>query len=161
MPLNLEDTIRLDNGTAYVGFTGATGYAYQEHSVVAWRFNGSHGGDEDATRPPPNEHCRQRVPSLWQVDGWDGAPVLPANQALGCTTELIDPMTPPGAMHSVRCAEDSQTGLIVCRVRCTHMDLLACRSLVHVPACQSPLAHTWTCVHAEASCTYLPASHHS
>ena len=41
MPLNLRAVLQLDDGTAYVGFTGATGAAYQEHSIVAWHFNES------------------------------------------------------------------------------------------------------------------------
>jgi hypothetical protein len=61
VPLNLEDLLKLDpadGGSAYVGFTGATGKAYQEHSIAQWTFR-SFEGESVA---PANLHCRQRVP---------------------------------------------------------------------------------------------------
>ena len=38
VPINIEELLTLDSGKAYVGFTGATGQAYQEHKIVQWRF---------------------------------------------------------------------------------------------------------------------------
>ena len=110
VPLNLETLLRLDQGRAYVGFTGATGSAYQEHSIHAWRFQESVSG---TLAHPANEHCRHRVPSLWHGNAYDGAPVLPANAALACTPDVMDVTTPLGAMHSLRCTEDA-SGYVYC-----------------------------------------------
>ena len=38
LPLVLEEALELDEGRAYVGFTAATGEAYQEHLVTQWRW---------------------------------------------------------------------------------------------------------------------------
>ena len=111
VPLNLEELLTLDGGRAYVGFTGATGAAYQEHAVVNWRFNESKSG---ALAEPANLHCRHKVPSLWHAAGYDGAPILPARQALACTPSVVERETPPGAMHSLRCREEPETGLVYC-----------------------------------------------
>ena len=111
IPLNLEDVIRLDKGRAYVGFTGATGAAYQEHSVVAWQFNESRTG---VLVHPANEHCRVRVPSLWQSVSHKAAPLLPGARALACTPYVLPATVPDGAM---RCAEvdASASGVVLCR----------------------------------------------
>ena len=39
MPLDIERRIVLDNGRAWVGFTAATGSAWERHMVHSWRFN--------------------------------------------------------------------------------------------------------------------------
>ena len=41
VPLNLDTLLDLDSGLAYVGFTGATGLAYQEHAIARWEFSSS------------------------------------------------------------------------------------------------------------------------
>jgi len=102
VPLNLETLLHLEDGSAFVGFTGATGAAYQEHSIMAWQFNQSSG----KAFYPTNEHCRHRVPSLWQSTAFSSAPLLPANTALACTPDVVNPATPTGAMHGLRCTED-------------------------------------------------------
>lgn len=112
IPINLEELLTLDSGRAYVGFTGATGAAYQEHSIINWRFNESKTG---ALHEPANLHCRQRVPSLWHATGYDGSPILPARQALACTPTVMEPATPTGAMHSLRCREDPVTSVVYCQ----------------------------------------------
>ena len=60
VPINLEELLTLDRGRAYVGFTGATGAAYQEHSIINWRFNESRSG---TLSEPANLHsgrgCRR------------------------------------------------------------------------------------------------------
>lgn len=39
VPLNLESTINLDNGRAWVGFTASTGDSiWQVHDLLAWNF---------------------------------------------------------------------------------------------------------------------------
>ena len=118
VPINLEEVITLDSGKAYVGFTGATGSAYQEHSIVNWRFNSSKAGTLDQ---PANLHCRHPIPSLWHAPGhpdraeWDGSPIFPQKLALGCTTGVMDFATPLGAMHSLQCDEpDAESGTIYC-----------------------------------------------
>jgi hypothetical protein len=112
VPLNLEELLTLDGGRAYVGFTSATGTAFQEHSILNWRFNASKAG---TLLEPANLHCRHRVPSLWHAASFDGAPIVRANQALGCTPDLVESSTPPGAMHSLRCAEDPLSGVVYCQ----------------------------------------------
>ena len=112
VPINLEDLLTLDRGRAYVGFTGATGSAYQEHSIVNWRFNESRTG---TLHQPANLHCRQRVTSLWHANGYDGSPLMPARQALACTPTVMEPVTQPGAMHSLRCREDALSGVVYCQ----------------------------------------------
>lgn len=109
MPLNLEALLKLDRGRAYLGFTGATGSAYQEHSIHAWRFNESLRG----ALVPANEQCRLRVPSLWHAGEFDGAPFLPANTALACAPGVMDATSPEGAMHSLHCRQDS-AGIVYC-----------------------------------------------
>jgi hypothetical protein len=36
--LNLSNLLRLDNGSAWMGFTAGTGNAYQTHDVLSWQF---------------------------------------------------------------------------------------------------------------------------
>jgi len=36
--VNLATTLQLDNSKAYVGFTSATGNAYQNHDLISWSF---------------------------------------------------------------------------------------------------------------------------
>lgn len=112
VPINLEELLTLDNGQAYVGFTGATGEAYQEHSIARWAFNESVAGVQ---LRPANLHCRHRVPSLWHVAEYGGSPLLPSHQALACTTGFVDPATPAGSMHSLNCSEDLQTDAVYCK----------------------------------------------
>jgi hypothetical protein len=112
VPINLEELLTLDGGRAYVGFTGATGVAYQEHSVVNWRFNASKQG---TLLEPANLHCRTRVPSLWHATGYEGSPILEPKQALACTPGVMDSATPVGSMHSILCSEDEQSGVVYCR----------------------------------------------
>lgn len=38
VPLDLENTLNLDNGTAYLGFTGTTGAAVETHDILNWMF---------------------------------------------------------------------------------------------------------------------------
>jgi hypothetical protein len=38
VPVDLTDLLALDNGTAWVGLTAATGGAYQNHDISLWRF---------------------------------------------------------------------------------------------------------------------------
>ena len=44
VPLDLGGLLRLQQGRAWVGFTGATGAAYQEHTIAHWLW-------EDASAP--------------------------------------------------------------------------------------------------------------
>ena len=39
VPLDLDAVLTLDKGRAYVGFTGATGAAYQEHTIAHWAWD--------------------------------------------------------------------------------------------------------------------------
>ncbi|CAM9141429.1 unnamed protein product [Choristocarpus tenellus] len=42
IPLNLEATLKLNHGTAYVGFTASTGIdTYQVHDLLEWKFTSS------------------------------------------------------------------------------------------------------------------------
>jgi len=36
LPVNVGDLLKLDEGRAWVGFTGATGATYQEHTIAHW-----------------------------------------------------------------------------------------------------------------------------
>lgn len=50
-PLNLEATLNLDNGRAYVGITGATGdNHWQAHDILSWQFSSLY---KDAPYTPP------------------------------------------------------------------------------------------------------------
>lgn len=37
-PVSIEDSLQLQEGKAWVGFTGATGAAYQNHYIISWTF---------------------------------------------------------------------------------------------------------------------------
>ena len=104
VPVNLEEAMTLDGGRAFVGFTAATGGAYQEHKLANWVWM----PDAVGTPHPPNLHCRNRVPSL--IDGRHDAP---DDSALACTPGVIDTRTPVGAVHSVVCT-DGADGDIRC-----------------------------------------------
>ena len=143
VPLNLETLLRLEDGSAFVGFTGATGAAYQEHSIMAWQFNQSSG----KAFYPTNEHCRYRVPSLWQSTAFSSAPLLPANTALACTPDVVNPATPTGAMHGLRCTEDPlDPSIMYCA------DPYMCRRLQ--PTTTRPLcSHCSRCSGSPVSCS--------
>jgi hypothetical protein len=36
--LDLSSLLRLDNGSAWVGFTAGTGAAWENHDIVSWQF---------------------------------------------------------------------------------------------------------------------------
>ncbi len=38
LSISIEDSLRLEDGTAWVGFTGATGSAYEKHYILNWQF---------------------------------------------------------------------------------------------------------------------------
>jgi len=39
VPVDLTSTLSLDNGSAWVGFTSATGRAWEEHDILSWTFD--------------------------------------------------------------------------------------------------------------------------
>jgi hypothetical protein len=39
--LDLSSLLRLDNGSAWVGFTSATGNTYETHEILSWQFGGT------------------------------------------------------------------------------------------------------------------------
>jgi len=52
IPLNLADTIALDNGRAYIGFTAATGNeTWQVHDILNWEFTATR--EEARVYAPP------------------------------------------------------------------------------------------------------------
>lgn len=51
LPIDLSALLDLDEGGAYVGFTGSTGLAFQEHKVVRWEFTAADAAEgESRTR---------------------------------------------------------------------------------------------------------------
>lgn len=42
VPLDLSDLLMLDDGKAWVGFTAATGGAYENHDILSWEFSEVH-----------------------------------------------------------------------------------------------------------------------
>lgn len=52
VPLNLDATLKLDNGRAYVGFTAATGTEmWQQHDIMSWHFTATR--EDPPYQPPP------------------------------------------------------------------------------------------------------------
>jgi hypothetical protein len=56
--LDLSSLLRLDNGTAWMGFTAGTGSAYEAHDILSWQFGGTGsavpgGGPFPVTTTPP------------------------------------------------------------------------------------------------------------
>ena len=52
IPLNLADTLALDNGRAYIGFTAATGNeTWQVHDILNWEFTATR--EEATVYAPP------------------------------------------------------------------------------------------------------------
>ncbi len=52
IPLNLEDTLALDNGRAFIGFTAATGNeTWQVHDILNWKFTSTR--EEAKVYAPP------------------------------------------------------------------------------------------------------------
>lgn len=73
VPLNLEYTIHLDNGRAYVGLTAATGdNHWQCHDILSWKFKSLF---EDIPYVPPvivnsegDYQCRNETACVHQTD---------------------------------------------------------------------------------------------
>lgn len=84
--VSLEDLLALDpadDGSAYVGFTGATGDAFQEHLLAQWTFQPKLGAEV----APANLHCRRRVPSLLPaIETLTLGGVTPDADAAGCAS---------------------------------------------------------------------------
>ncbi|CAM9891924.1 unnamed protein product, partial [Hapterophycus canaliculatus] len=52
VPLNLEGTLRLNHGRAFVGFTASTGQdTWQAHDVLRWQFSSLR--QDTPNWPPP------------------------------------------------------------------------------------------------------------
>ena len=64
-----------------------------------------------------------------------GAPHVLGRSALACTPDTMDPMTPPGDMHSVRCTESDET------VYCVDPNLQNAPPALHraIPAASAPV----------------------
>ena len=69
--VNLGDILSLDGGYAWVGFTSATGAAWENHDLLSWSFNA--GG---APEPPdPDRSSIEVAPSSLPADGTSTATI--------------------------------------------------------------------------------------
>lgn len=61
VPLNLASILNLDNGQAWLGFTAATGYAWQKHEILNWSFDPEQPGS--CVAPPSG------MVAWWRAEG--------------------------------------------------------------------------------------------
>lgn len=85
--VDLASTLNLSDGTAWVGFTAATGGATQSHEVLSWRF------DENASVPSGN---RTPLAPMIDLPAVGGGQVDPAALVMA-VSGFSDP---DGALHS-------------------------------------------------------------
>jgi hypothetical protein len=82
-PLRLPPAFNLSGGTAWVGFTAATGGDFQNHDVLSWTFVGGHPANEQMTRATrvngapevPAQRLLQLVPQDSQASSAQPAPI--------------------------------------------------------------------------------------
>ncbi len=48
VPINLSSELRLDNGSAWLGFTSGTGIAFETHDILTWQFSSSPAAFDNA-----------------------------------------------------------------------------------------------------------------
>jgi hypothetical protein len=91
--VNLASTLMLDDGKAFVGFTSATGWAYQNHDVLSWDFTDSY----DVTPPvtavtvPANE-------AIYRLGQVVTADYSCEDEAGGSGLASCDGTAPPGSV---------------------------------------------------------------
>ncbi len=105
--VNVGDVLKLDNGRAWVGFTGATGATYQEHTIAHWSWDeqpcsvklNSRGLDlyscgQDAV-PPDLDAC----PVGWRLHGAKCYKIIGQGSQVACeaTCAAAAPRSAPRA----------------------------------------------------------------
>ena len=65
-PINLDYTLKLDNGRSYVGLTAATGESmWQAHDILSWEFSSTY--EDEEYNPPIIVNGEERMPVLMKV----------------------------------------------------------------------------------------------
>jgi hypothetical protein len=84
VPLDIERRIRLDNGTAWIGFTAATGSAWERHVLRSWTFNGRPLATPKRVSMCEGSAARLTPPGRFTTYSWSN----------GATTPSIDVLRP-------------------------------------------------------------------